>query len=80
VLASVASCDFDSFLDIGFRATSTEGIEALITADLLAFARLPPVVPELLLEIQVDEERHAYTGIYPNTQPYSCTKALLDRC
>ncbi|MGQ0717919.1 MAG: nucleotidyl transferase AbiEii/AbiGii toxin family protein [Pseudonocardiales bacterium] len=80
VSASLAGREFETFLlDIGFRVISTQGVEALTTPDLLAFAGLPPVtVPALPLETQVAEKLHAYTRSYADAQPSSRTKDLVD--
>ena len=52
--ASLAGREFETFLlDIGFRVIPTDGVEALTTPDLLAFANVAPVtVPAIPLEMR----------------------------
>lgn len=57
----------------------TDGVDALTTPDLLAFAGVAPVtVPTIPLETQVAEKLHAYTRTYHDAQPSSRTKDLVD--
>lgn len=78
--ASLAGREFEIFLlDNRVPGVPDRKDEALTTPNLLAFAGLPPVtVPTLPLEVQMAEKLYAYTRIYQETQPSSCTKDLVD--
>ncbi len=55
------------------------GEDRVTTADLLAFAGIPPVsVPTLPLATQVAEKLHAYTRTYEGGRPSTRTKDVVD--
>lgn len=80
VTASLAGRPFESFiLDVGINEGPAGGEDQVTTADLLAFADIPPVsVPTLPLATQVAEKLHAYTRTYEGGRPSTRTKDVVD--